>query len=488
MGAIRGKTGSVFLGGLITALVCFCSLADAPDALDSSIIALHGQSTSVLLRVQDDDIDALDPEAHPIVFEILEGPARGVLEGDVTVVTYYAPNLAVVELSYTPDESFIGDDYIVFAATDPDGLSDIGEIRLGVQPPPAPAMDLSGSWDLYATYDGVALPFAGVVSHCSATLNWGSFELEAIAAFQGTDFTDLTFYADTGFEDVAVILATLGFDPGTASFDYLTTVASFDLGDVGFRYMFYLTTPEEDTYSQLYADAQVGAASVTNTLTLSGCGMDFKTNETRVSWRWMECDARITGTLKTSCENGFDSFRMAMSDLSLQPLLQLPIDLDVAVTYGLDEKSVSTGLSCEDFYIDCFRIYCEVVDGDPDSMAFSLDGLSLYGIEMRCTITPNVYVRSATSLAAEKNAAVVGKSDYFEVLTLSGIITGCCGLNSIWQMSAFFQEGAASLFDVGLLALSADIALVESFLFSNDLTYKLTTNEVEWVVGFEVSW
>jgi len=107
---------------------------------------------------------------------------------------------------------------------------------------------------------------------------------------------------------------------------------------------------------------------------------------------------------------------------------------------------------------------------------------------MRCTIAPNSYVRSATSLADEKNATVVGKSDYFEALTLSATITGCCGLNSIWKMSAFLQEGAASPFDVGLLDLSADIALVESFLFSNDFTYNLTTSEVEWVVGFEVSW
>ena len=39
-----------------------------------------------------------------------------------------------------------------------------------------------------------------------------------------------------------------------------------------------------------------------------------------------------------------------------------------------------------------------------------------------------------------------------------------------------------------MLLLSAEVTLVEPFLFSADRIYNLATNGAEWTIGFEVSW
>ncbi|MFC2081569.1 Ig-like domain-containing protein [Candidatus Bipolaricaulota bacterium] len=473
---------------LILSSVAISALCAAPVALDAAIVTVQGEAVLVPLRGRDADIDPQDPDAHRMSITVLEGPNHGTLSGDASAVQYIPPNIALLELLYTPDESFTGTDSLVFEVADPAGNMDIAEIRVDVQPPPRGNPEISGTLSLSSTYDSTAAsPLTDVILRASSVVNWEGFALDTTVDFRDAMFEGLSVTATVNFEDLGSILATIGFDPTDSSFSYLSVATNFSFGDIGLRHVFYLSIPTENTYTEFKMIGRVGLASVSNTLTLSGCTSDFKSNVTRVSWGSVDCDARLTATLKMDCEDGFEYFRLGMSGYSLEPLLHLPLELELELTFEPQEKSMALDLACDDLFVDCLRLYCEAVDEDPDPLT-SRNHVELYGIEIRCSLDPYIRFRGATSLVEEKNSAVTGRSDYFEVYTLSGTFFSCCDLWSVWQVNVFFDRDSTSLFDVGLIEVSADISVARSLGLSLDLTHNAVSGQTQLITGFNISW
>lgn len=485
--AIESRSLVLGIVGFILLSIGIVCVAASPITYDDAVATRVGEAVKVLLRVSDGDINPLQPNGHPIAIEVLEGPVHGTLEGSLQV-SYYAPHLAVVELVYTPMAGYQGADRISFAATDPTGASDIGEISINVRSSVISSLELLGDWSFYATYDDVTAPVANLITWFSATADWGDFDLKASGSISGLGFTDLDFTSHASFDDILMLTSVLSFNPSTPAFDSFSAIASFRLSNVGCDVSFFLPDSPDDMYVQVRASGQIDGVSVANTLKLGGCDLGFETNQLLVSWRWSTCEARVSGALTTSCEDGFDSFLLSVKDFPLEIALFPLLELDVDLRYTLDGKSMDLDVSCEDLYIDCFKFYCDISGDDAQTDAFDLGTFSIYGIEVRCSIPPNVTFSSVTSLSPDWNAAVTGDADFFELVTLSGTIVSCCGLSSVWQAQSFFKPGAASLFDVAQIKMSADILFAESFLVSSGLTYKISAGGLSWVVGFEISW
>jgi len=283
-------------------------------------------------------------------------------------------------------------------------------------------------------------------------------------------------------------LSILELDPGAPAFDSWIVDTRFNLAGVDLRHVFYLADTMDGSYSQLTVAAEIGGLAMRNTVQFAGCGIDLESNHLQVTWSSSACDARFSGTFRTSCEHGFDGFTLALLDLPIDVGLLPPLELDINWRYAVDEKSVDIGVSCDDLFIDCLRFFCDVADEEQNTGALEIDGFLGYGIEMQCTLPSAIAFRYAASLSGDKNVLITGDSDYFAVASLSGPMDACCDVSSVWRIQVLFEHGAPSLFDIGLIRASADIILSKRFLFSSDLSYDLSGGGFEWVIGFDVDW
>ncbi|MGD9675588.1 MAG: hypothetical protein AB7V19_02775, partial [Candidatus Bipolaricaulia bacterium] len=81
-----------------------------------------------------------------------------------------------------------------------------------------------------------------------------------------------------------------------------------------------------------------------------------------------------------------------------------------------------------------------------------IDGIDVYGIEFSCAIGGSAEVRSATCFDPDdstRNRTVTGETEYFERLSLSSLLPGCCGAPAEWGLDIYFERDAASLFGWG---------------------------------------
>jgi uncharacterized repeat protein (TIGR01451 family) len=106
---------------------------DPPVAEDRSYTTGKGIPITVRLVGSDPDLFYAYPQGHPLSFSIVGAPAHGMLSGDLSNVVYVAPNVAYVELLYTPDPDYVGTDQFDFIVRDPYDAFDVGTITITIQ-------------------------------------------------------------------------------------------------------------------------------------------------------------------------------------------------------------------------------------------------------------------------------------------------------------------------------------------------------------------
>ena len=117
---------------------------DPPVAKFSLYATCVPHPVSVSLEAHDSDIDAGDPDLHPLTFSVIGGPTHGTLTGELSEVTYTAPDAAQVELVYTPAGDFSGTETVYFRVEDPLGAGDTGVVNVVVSPCDAATAELPG--------------------------------------------------------------------------------------------------------------------------------------------------------------------------------------------------------------------------------------------------------------------------------------------------------------------------------------------------------
>ena len=79
----------LWLAGLLTVAGAWSALGNVPPTMDDQYVTTV-QNTPVTFEIvaADEDIDPLNPDAHPLRFVLLDGPSHGLLIGDMEKVLY----------------------------------------------------------------------------------------------------------------------------------------------------------------------------------------------------------------------------------------------------------------------------------------------------------------------------------------------------------------------------------------------------------------
>jgi hypothetical protein len=111
-------------GNVATVRIYVQPVNDTPIALNQSVTVTAGVPQSITLT-------ASDPDADPLLFQIVNNPAHGTLSGPM-------PNL-VGEYTYTPAAGYTGPDSFTYWVNDPSGATAAATVSINVLPPPPPA-------------------------------------------------------------------------------------------------------------------------------------------------------------------------------------------------------------------------------------------------------------------------------------------------------------------------------------------------------------
>ena len=480
----------------------------APEVDDQYLGGTAGDEILVILRASDLDIDPFDPDAHPLRFELIEGPEHGELVGDLADVRYGAPHEAAVDLIYVPESGFLGEDVIVYTVTDPMG-----------ERPAVPATvrivvtqrihegSIAGSWTTNLTIDVENIEISAFQMQLSEVYRTGLLSIGGTAEVK----LDAGGGAPTYVFDTLKLFGNIRmgswthdslvlFNPEAANpadwFDSWLATSSVSFGDVMLEHSAFLSGVQSDSYQAFSLSTTVGGVSVSNTLLLEavpGCGYPFSEDTVQASWRW--CDLGLSAAANFTC-NGFEELRLRAAGIPIPHVENwLPgLALDATLIYSLDEegKVLKSSVKADSDLFDCIEV---LVDVDVATAGTVVIGdISIYGLKIDQTFDNGVRFVSATSLDASRNSQVTGQPDYFELVSLSGPLTLCCNLPGTWRVSTYFQSDEASLFGWGMTSLKVDGRLASHFNLSTELIYRHTTGvfvndpPLEWVIAASVLW
>lgn len=494
---LRGLLGA---GLLVTLLGCVVFGNVAPTMEDQYVTTVQDTAVMFTLRAQDEDIDPLDPEAHPLRFVILDGPTHGVIIGDLTEVRYAGPHDALVEVTYVPATEFVGTDYVTITVIDPfdETASGTTTIKIDVERQRLVGL-LSGSWDTSLTFNVQTFGVTAFRTKLTEVYRVGQLTLQGITDWKldtggSSDliFDSLRFQADFPLGDAIKVSSTLAFDPEADKlFDYWRTTTSFSIFDTSFTHTFYLTDPQTDSYQTIVVRGSVGDLRYSNTVTfdmVDGCGFCFSRENLSLSWTW--CGLQVRSTVNIT-DDGFQSVTVKASDYPI-PGLVVPsfgLYLDLSLSFTPTSKTLTPTLKLKTAWVDCIQILAALETSGSSNT--SIDGFSIYGIKLQQTLPDGIRIQMATSFDSAKNSSVTGQMDYFEMFMISGRTMSCCGAPGTWQISTYFQSDHSTLFDWGMTLFKLDMGLTDRFSASTEIAIRSGTfgdPTLELTIGWTARW
>ena len=459
------------------------SVNDAPVAEDSFAITPEDTSVSLTLEASDPDVDPYYPEEHPLQFLIISGPAHGTIDGDLSDVTYEAPHVASVALTYTPAAGYAGSDSLIYSVTDVFGASTTAMLSIDVGEP----LDvgyLSGRWTGSITFESQTFSITALRSTLTTVYRLGSFRVQGEITWLDDGLSSVSLTASLPLGEMSM-RSSLSFSSGTPNlFNYWQTVAQFDLFDVSLANTFYLANTQTNSYNRVVARWDVADISFSSTTTFAGCDFVFDSEVATARWNWASCDLDLDARLSISCE-GFEQIALTIRNIPiLSPeLVGFGIYMQSITTFTTTSKEVAATITCRSDWLDCFKVLCELI-GD----GMSIDGVSLYGVQIQADLPGGVEFRSDTSLVDEKNSSITGYSDYFERVRLWGPTESCCGSPGRWEIRTYFQSTHTTLFDWGMTTIALDIVVSDSIRFHTTLSFRSTEPTWEWTGGWDIRW
>jgi len=455
---------------------------DAPVAFDDRRVTPCGVSVAIFLKAVDPDIDPFDPDSEPLLFCIVDGPAHGMISGNLSAIGYESPHGAVLEATYTPERDFVGVDYIVFSVTDPLSAFDMAVVEIEVRESPPILGVMAGNINAEVIFKSpFTLEYLGIAF--TGYYKFGNFNTQASLDLNTGGYSTVVLGGDCPLGDVLRARASAVFDLDAVGFQYFQAVTTFQLATLNCSFTTYLTGNETTTYHKLVAQGSIGDLTFTSTTRLAGCGFSFDQQEFK--GRWTVCDIEIRTELDIT-QVGFETFSFELRDI---PILRpkgwdMGIYLRLETTFELESKIVEPMFILQSEWLDCIRVLGEVITG----VDMTIAGVSLYGIQVRNTFAGEIEFRADTSLEETKNAALTGYSDYFEDVILSGPMPSCCGPPGIWQFATYFQRGSSEIFDWGMTVVMFDMAVNNQIRFNTGLSVSATAPHLELRCGFKVRW
>lgn len=487
----------VVLAGLV-------ACAGTPPVMTTQYVStFQGVPVPFTLHAEDADIDPAHPEAHPLTFLILEGPAHGVLAGDLGKVRYVDPHWALVDLTYAPSASFVGVDTLTVAVLDPVG--EIGRVvstvEITVQKKPALG-SLSGNWEVSATLDVQSASLTSFRTRLTEVYRLGNVVLQGIADWKtdigsptGFLFDALRFEARFPVATFAQVASILAFDPenshGAGLFDYWRLVTRAAAFGTSVTHTLYLKGGGSGSYQTLVLSASVGDVSLTSTtrLDLVDCTFCFKRETIQATWAWCALAVRASVFM---ADHGFEEGSLRIVDLPIPGLSgpDLGLYLSTEVQFTLGQKRILPMLEVQSVWVDCVQVLVDLETSG--SLNAIVDSVSFYGFRIRHSFLDGIEFQSATSLDPARNATLTGYSDYFELVTLSGTTAPCCQAPGLWRLATYFQSAQPTLFGWGMTKFAFDIGVGQELRTSAEVVVRSGSfpgdRILELTLGFVVRW
>jgi len=188
------------------------------------------------------------------------------------------------------------------------------------------------------------------------------------------------------------------------------------------------------------------------------------------------CLETVTAAWKVSCV-GFDELSFATTDLDIGWSC---ITFDARVAFSTISKTVSLTPKLNLGNDACFTVYASLVAGDGG--VTEIAGVSIYGL----LISYNWDGVSFESLSYFDGLHRV-KDTYWERFTIKSTGDSCCGGNLTFEVSTYFQDAHATLFDWAETDMEISIGLASNTTVSTSIVVD-TTGIINWIIGFRVTW
>jgi hypothetical protein len=340
------------------------------------------------------------------------------------------------------------------------------------------AQTLSGSWDTTVTI---------VPSPVSLTID---SELIVTYAVSGWSFTSDTVLSEAGWEaqefDVEGTLGafTLGsalvFDPAAVAFDSWEVTGGLSLAGVTFDGTF--TLEPGVTTLELVGSGTAGNVGVTVDITFGdgeGCNFNFAGVDIEVDFPF--CCADVISTVSFDCD-GFVEATFGVEGIAIPTLPW--VTLDALITFTTAAKTLVLTPNFDFGATACFDLYIDQTTAGN----LTISDITISGIGLECTIG-GVQFTGISYWGEGDKPGLLEDTVYWEAYQIKTTDDGCCGPFS-FDITIYFLEGGAQLFDVAEIDANMSIQVATQFTFSMGIAIDLTEDPAftSWSLGFLVEW
>lgn len=364
-----------------------------------------------------------------------------------------------------------------------------------------PTMD--GKWD---TDFYLKLPSSGVfdldiVSVLDINYNVGDWTFGSYTKLDtdASPFWTAQYFDAAGVLGAFSITSKLEFVPSPAAFKKWTTEAKVSIAGVSFGAKFELVPNNVQltlTGSGVAGDVTIGVTIVLGDLNGTDlCDLDF--NSVKIVVGFPFCCADVTSTLYFTCA-GFDYIQFCVKGITISNFPWLT--LDACLKFQTHSKTLTLSPKLDIGVVGCdFDLYTRLsTSGDTDECTpdnpLNIKGFYIDGISIACDIggvafTGISYWGPPIGTPADYPGILAGKGmKYWEAYRIGTTDDGCCGPFG-FDVTAYFDCDADSLFDVALFEANMSLQIATQFTFDMGLTIDVDTEVVEiWKFGFLVTW
>jgi len=293
----------------------------------------------------------------------------------------------------------------------------------------------------------------------------GDYSAQVDATLTETTLDSLRISVSGSIGEIAVN-STAAFNPSTLEFLSWQTGTAFTLLDVDVSHLLYVTSPQTGSYSQFTISGNAGPIALQASAKLGICPLVFWGASLCADWPWERCATALGACIQMTDAAGVQAVDFTMSDyLLFENLLGVRWNLDVSLSFTPEEKRLTPTLKLQPDWFICpeIQLVGEISTGPgPSTTNVAL----IYGIKGECAVGRNTTIRFAESLDAGKNGAVTGRTEYFELIGISGALPSCCDSLGSFDVAAFFDGASGSLFDLGLITGAFAVQFTPNFAFS----------------------
>lgn len=324
----------------------------------------------------------------------------------------------------------------------------------------------------------------------NVALSLGDYTAQVDASFTETSFDTLRLSA-TGSLGAFDLSSNVAFNPSTLEFLSWQMGTAFTFLDLDVGSLLYVTAPQTASYTQLTLQGDAGPFTFDVGTKLGICPLEFWEASFCANWPWDDCETTMGACVQVTGTSGVQAVDFTMADYVLfESLLGMEWSLSVALSFTPESKTLTPTLNVTPDWFLCpdIEILAEVTGG---AGLASVESISIYGIRGECVLSDCFTIGFADSLTDEKNSALTGKADYFELIQISGCFPSCCGTTGSFDLAAYFERPPApsgALFGLGLITGSFSLQIGPSLSFAFDA--ELPTSGPGWKLlwTFQIFW